>query len=81
MNYRGIVKNGVIVPIGKVEIPEGTTVTIHFLKKVGKAKATRKGTKKKKHPLDLSDLAVHTGIPDLAENIDHYLYGHPKQKP
>ncbi len=26
----------------------------------------------------IPDLAVDTGIPDLAANIDHYLYGHPK---
>jgi len=26
----------------------------------------------------MADLAVDTGIPDLATNIDHYLYGHPK---
>lgn len=26
----------------------------------------------------ITDLAVPTGIPDLARNIDHYLYGHPK---
>jgi hypothetical protein len=29
--------------------------------------------------LGLIDLAVDTGIPDLAENADHHLYGHPKQ--
>ncbi len=28
--------------------------------------------------LKMLDLAVDTGIPDLATNIDHYLYGHPK---
>lgn len=28
---------------------------------------------------DLSDLAVHTGIPDLAHEHDHYLYGTPKR--
>ena len=28
----------------------------------------------------LADLAVPTGIPDLAMNIDHYLYGHSKVK-
>ena len=27
----------------------------------------------------MMDFAVDTGIPDLAENADHYLYGHPKQ--
>ena len=25
------------------------------------------------------DFAVDTGIPDLAENADHYLYGFPKE--
>lgn len=29
--------------------------------------------------LRMIDFAVDTGIPDLAENADHYLYGHPKQ--
>ena len=28
--------------------------------------------------LRMMDLAVETGIPDLATNVDHYLYGHPK---
>ncbi|HEY4597386.1 MAG TPA: hypothetical protein VIJ02_13380 [Thermoanaerobaculia bacterium] len=28
--------------------------------------------------LQMPDLAVETGIPDLATNIDFYLYGHPK---
>ena len=26
----------------------------------------------------ISDLAVDTGLADLASNVDHYLYGHPK---
>jgi hypothetical protein len=29
---------------------------------------------------NLADLAKPTGIPDLSQNIDHYLYGHPKVK-
>jgi hypothetical protein len=28
--------------------------------------------------LRMLDLAVETGIPDLATNVDFYLYGHPK---
>jgi hypothetical protein len=28
---------------------------------------------------DLASLAVNTGIPDLASNHDHYLYGTPKK--
>lgn len=26
----------------------------------------------------MGELAVETGIADLAANLDHYLYGHPK---
>jgi hypothetical protein len=29
--------------------------------------------------LGMIELAVDTGIPDLSENADHYLYGHPKR--
>ncbi len=33
-----------------------------------------------KEPLfSMADLAVETGVADLATNIDHYLYGHPKK--
>ncbi len=28
---------------------------------------------------DIASLAVHTGIPDLASEHDHYLYGTPKR--
>ena len=28
---------------------------------------------------NLMDLAVETHIPDLARNVDHYLYGHPRR--
>ena len=29
---------------------------------------------------NLPDIAIDLGVPDLATNIDHYLYGLPKQK-
>jgi hypothetical protein len=29
--------------------------------------------------MQMVGFAVDTGIPDLAENADYYLYGHPKQ--
>jgi hypothetical protein len=71
MSYRGIVKNGVVVLEPGAELPEGTTVNVEPETK----------------PIDDSDLdpvwrmgelAGPTGIPDLAVNLDHYLYGHPK---
>lgn len=69
MTYRGKVANGVIVLDGDQKLPEGTSVTVQPIvdaKKSGDA------------IYRLADLAVPTGIPDLARNVDHYLYGHPK---
>ncbi|MBM4136924.1 MAG: hypothetical protein FJ241_08865 [Nitrospira sp.] len=54
---------------------------VHYLKKgILSEKKKRKGGKKKRDPLLLVDeFAVDTGIPDLAEQHDHYLYGVPKK--
>lgn len=73
MSFEGTVHGGVVVLEPGVELPEGTTVRVEPISE----------------PLDelkpkvfdifqMGDLAVDTGIPDLATNIDHYLYGHPK---
>jgi hypothetical protein len=70
MTYRGSIQNGVVVFEGKVTLPEGTVVEIHPVE----------AKEEFDDPIyHLGDLAVPTGIPDLARNIDHYLYGHPKQ--
>ena len=68
---------GVILPAGTAEadLPEGVRVRIELLPK-------------KREPLDLADeplwripeLALETGIDDLATHIDHYPYGHPKNE-
>ena len=73
MSYRGEVKGGVVVLEG-VALPEGTVVRVEPVHE--------RARRKKKKGLDpiftMSDLAVETGIKDLATNADHYLYGHPK---
>lgn len=69
MQYRGKVTNGVIVLEGNRKLPEGQAVVVQPV------------TEKKDAGDDvyrLNELAVPTGIPDLAKNVDHYLYGHPK---
>ncbi len=72
MTYRGKVANGVVVLEGDARLAEGTTVLVEPI-------ATPE--KEDNDPLyRLFDLAVATGVPDLAVNIDHYLYGHPKVK-
>ncbi len=71
MVYQGRVTNGVVVLENNVRLPEGTPVTVH---PVDEAPT----------PVQddliyaMAELAVPTGIGDLAVNIDHYLYGHPK---
>jgi hypothetical protein len=52
---------------------------IHYLK-TGMIMSKKKvKTKKGRDPLlDLKNMAVETGIKDLAEHHDHYLYGVPK---
>jgi hypothetical protein len=70
MTYRGKVKGGAIVLEPGVELPEGVEVSVRV------AAATSSDAV---DPLfGMSDLAVDTGISDLATNVDHYLYGHPR---
>jgi hypothetical protein len=71
MVYHGRVKDGAIVLDPEVELPDGAMVRVE----VELTGESRPGG----DPLfRMTDLAVETGIPDLATNVDHYLYGHPK---
>ncbi len=52
---------------------------IHYLKTGMKESKKKEKVKKGKDPLfGLKDIAVETGIKDLAVHHDHYLYGVPK---
>ena len=49
---------------------------IHSLKTGIKKREKKATVKKRKDPLwDLKNIAVETGIKDIAEHHDHYLYG------
>lgn len=72
MVYRGKVKDGIIVLEPGAELPDGAEVRIE-VELVGMPSEGQDDPL-----LRMSDLAVETGIRDLATNIDHYLYGHPK---
>jgi hypothetical protein len=74
MTYQGTVQNGVVVFEPGVNLPEGSPVRVEVVEV-----ATREERSSKDDILfNMADYAVDTGIPDLAVNIDHYLYGHPK---
>lgn len=73
MVYHGKVKDGTVVLDPGVELPEGAVVRV-VVEPAGELQASSGDD-----PLSrMADLAVETGIPDLATNVDHYLYGHPK---
>lgn len=72
MTYRGRVHNGASVLDPGVDLPEGAEVRVE----VDSADLAKNDME---DPLlRMVDLAVPTGIPDLATNIDHHLYGHPR---
>jgi len=64
-----IYEKGVFRPVQKVDFEEGEKVEISI-----------KHVDEQDPAADFSDIAKETGIPDLAINIDHYLYGLPKQQ-
>lgn len=65
-----IYENGVFRPIQKVDFEDGERVKITVEVTVVRQRDSAE---------DFSDIAVDTGISDLATNVDHYLYGLPKQ--
>jgi hypothetical protein len=69
MVYRGKVRNNTVVLEPGIRLPEGADVRVEIL---GEPKLQQDPL------LAMTGLAVETGIQDLATNIDHYLYGHPK---
>ena len=71
MIYRGQVSNGVVRLEGDAKLPDGTVVKVETIDVESPGEGIDPVYR-------LAELAVPTGIPDLAANIDHYLYGHPK---
>lgn len=79
MSYKGTVKNGVVVLEPGAKLADGTVVRVEAAPKPVEAEPPRRIPKDHLDPVwRMGELAVPTGIPDLATNADHYLYGHPK---
>jgi hypothetical protein len=75
MVYQGIIQNGMLILENGVQLPEGAPVRVELLNQDTVPPAP---SPKDDILLRMGEYAVETGIPDLAVNIDHYLYGHPK---
>lgn len=73
MTYKGHVENGAVVLDEPVALPEGTPVEVALVKRLGDERPHfRKAI--------MAFAGKVTGLPeDASMNIDHYLYGHPKQ--
>jgi hypothetical protein len=75
MVYQGIIQNGMLILENGVQLPEGAPVRVELLTKPAAGESL---SSEYDALLNMSDFAVDMGIPDLAVNINHYLYGHPK---
>ena len=76
MVYQGTVQHGVVVLNG-ASLPEGTVVRVEPVDNSA-GKAPPNAGEELDPAFRMSELAVDAGIDDLATNVDHYLYGHPK---
>ena len=65
-----IYENGVFRPLKRVELSDGKRV--HLM-------VTPAPDETQDPAYNLAEIAEETGITDFATNIDHYLYGLPKQ--
>jgi hypothetical protein len=85
MTVRGKVKNGKVLLDNPKALADGTEVEVRPVKKT--RKPTRPGAKKKKQPpRSLAEryapfIGKAKGLPpDASVNLDHYLYGLPRQE-
>lgn len=86
MTLRGRVKNGKVVLDDSKILPDGTEVVVRPTKTNKPRSRNAKATKRSGRPQSLAQrLAPFIGKakglpPDMAVNLDHYLYGLPKRK-
>ena len=87
MNARGKVKNGKVILNDPKALPEGAEVEVRPVKKPKKpAKKPAQASKGKPRRKSLAErLAPFIGEakglpPDASMNLDHYVYGVPKEK-
>ncbi len=73
MTFEGTVQGGVVVLEPGAQLAEGTLVGVEPIPVKKPAVVCSDDDLAR-----MGELAVETGIPDLATNADHYLYGHPK---
>lgn len=83
VSIRGTFRNGCAQPEEAVEGRDGEPVIITFLQEEAEAvpSAAEEDVAWDEFLRVLEECKVDTGIPDLAHQHEHYLYGTPKQPP
>lgn len=76
LTVKGRYEDGIVQPLEPVEGHEGQQVTILF----DKASTTELDAGWDALTKLIEECQVDTGIPDLAHQHDHYLYGTPKRE-
>ena len=77
MVYRGHVRNGKVELDEMASLPEGAAVEIALASPNGSGNEEQ-GSSQYEHLKDFIGV-VDDLPPDASVNVDHYLYGHPKQ--
>jgi hypothetical protein len=82
MSYRGRIKDGAVVLDEPIDLPEGTEVQI-LCARPPLAKCDEERPKGPTLYERLKPIigSVDDWPSDMSVNLDHYLYGHPKQQP
>jgi hypothetical protein len=79
MTFHGHVQNGNVVLDGTIGLPDGTPVTVIASQPPVVADSTQREIPSLYERMKpIIGIADHLP-PDASQNIDHYLYGHPKK--
>lgn len=78
MSITATVEHGVIKLPAGLDLADGTEVTIETKEPIGREKSSNQSFGER-----YSEFigCVRSGVGDLADNHDHYLYGAPRRKP
>ena len=79
MSFTATVENDTIKLPPGVHLPDGTEVTVEPREKAAESPGAPPQTLGERYAKYIG--CVNTGLGDLADNHDHYLYGTPKRKP